>query len=104
MSALTVTNTSDQGRTTVHIAGGIDISTSAEFWSHMVAVLDQSDDHVVLDFGGTTFIDSTGINMVVRTYQALQTTGRELVLRCPGHLPRRVFEISGLDRIMSIEG
>ncbi len=50
----------------------------------------------VLDLAGVTFIDSSGLRVLVETHQARADAGSRLVLRTPSASVQRLLEISGL--------
>jgi anti-sigma B factor antagonist len=49
-----------------------------------------------------TFIDSTGLGVIVGTLKRLREGGGDLVLRSPSRSTRKVLEITGLTRIVEI--
>lgn len=56
---------------------------------------------VVLDLGQVTFIDSTGLSMLVAAHGRFSETGAELrVASLPARV-RRVLELTGLDGLLS---
>jgi anti-anti-sigma factor len=58
---------------------------------------------IVLDLAGLAFIDSTGIHTLVSAQHRADTNGHELVLKdVPAHA-RRLFSITGIDALLSIE-
>jgi anti-anti-sigma factor len=57
---------------------------------------------VVLEVKGISFVDSTGISVLVAAYTRFKERGLGLVLAAPQAHMRRVLEISGLDRILAI--
>ena len=52
---------------------------------------------VWVDLGGTRFMDSTGLNILLRLRRRLRELQRRLAIICPHGRVRRVFELSGLD-------
>ena len=50
----------------------------------------------MLDLSGVTFLDSTGIGVLVRARNRLLAAGGELILRSPSGIVRDVLEIVGL--------
>ena len=58
--------------------------------------------HCVLDLSGLTFMDSSGIAVVLGTYRRLKSYGGELsVARAPNHAAK-VLTMAGVDRIVPI--
>lgn len=59
--------------------------------------------HVVLDVAEVTFIDSTGLNMLVLAHRRLGHRPGAVVLRNPSPAVVRVLEIAGLTGTIAIE-
>jgi stage II sporulation protein AA (anti-sigma F factor antagonist) len=58
---------------------------------------------LVLDFRGVTFMDSSGIGLVMGRYQLMEELGGALrVTNLPAHI-RKVMRLAGLDRLAVIE-
>jgi anti-anti-sigma factor len=55
---------------------------------------------VVLDFKDLTFIDSTGLHLIVRAHTRATENGRELSVINTKEPVRKVFEVSGVDRLL----
>jgi anti-sigma B factor antagonist len=73
------------------LAGEIDTYTAPE-------LAERLDDQgvAVLDLTGVTFIDSSGLRVLVEAHQARVAAGSTLTLRSPSAAVQRLLEISGL--------
>lgn len=93
------------GGTTVVVRGEIDISTAPLFEASVSEVAEPGR-AVVIDLTDTTFIDSTGLSVLVRLVSRLaDPPDPELVvLDSPPHAVRKTLMISGLDRLVTIRG
>lgn len=83
--------------TTVSVSGELDLATVR----HLEAALHQAfvapPETLVLDLGDATFVDSTGVQAVLRLDRRAQATGVRLVI-VPAPAPiQRVFELCGID-------
>jgi anti-anti-sigma factor len=58
---------------------------------------------VVLDLGGITFVDSSGLRVLVVLDGRLRDDGRKLVIRAPSAAVSRVLKIAGLDDHLQID-
>ena len=58
---------------------------------------------LVLDWSGVTFMDSSGIAVVMRARQRMRELGGSVVLRGASPQPRKVLEAAGLDRFVTME-
>lgn len=57
----------------------------------------------VLDFSGVTFMDSSGIAVVMRAKMRMREIGGSIAVRTVPAQPKKVFDAAGLDRLISIE-
>ena len=58
---------------------------------------------LVLDFAGVTFMDSSGIGLIMGRHRSMESIGGEVIVRNPPQHIRRVMRLSGMERIASIE-
>ena len=57
---------------------------------------------VVVDLDGVSFMDSTGLSVMVAGFSRFKERGLDFVLSRPQAQVLRVLEISGLDRVLTI--
>jgi anti-sigma B factor antagonist len=91
------------GEVTIAIHGDIDIVTAPQLWEHLSAAIPDATHRLVLDLRATTFIDSIGLTVFVRAFKRLRHQGTEFVLRSPKPNARQILNVSGLDRVMTID-
>ena len=58
----------------------------------------------VVDVAGVTFIDSSGLRVIVEAHQSRIAAGSRLVLRSPSAAVQRLLEISGLAGHLDVAG
>jgi anti-anti-sigma factor len=58
----------------------------------------------VVDVAGVTFIDSSGLRILVEVHQQRVAAGSRLVLRSPSAAVQRLLEISGLAGHLDVAG
>lgn len=58
----------------------------------------------VLDFKGVTFMDSSGIAIVIHSYRRMMERQGILRLKQVPPQPRKVLEAAGMERLVTIEG
>lgn len=56
-----------------------------------------------VDLSGVTFIDSSGLRVLIEVHQAMQHDGGRLVLSTPSAQVVRVFRVAGLAAILDID-
>lgn len=87
----------------VHMAGELDHHSSEEVRNRVDDRLDREEfNKLVLDFFGVTFMDSSGIGVVIGRYKKLSLKkGKVGVSRVNGSV-KRVFELSGMFRLIPL--
>lgn len=83
-------------RVVVHVEGDLDMASADAFEQAVSPVT--SAPHVVLDLGGCTFLDSTGMRLIAATVQ--QAPRVSIVASDPG--VRRVLEITAVDTMVVV--
>ena len=64
---------------------------------------DQTVTHLVLDLENLTFMDSSGIGMLLGRLRALQARGGSLSVKHMQPPVEKLFRLSGLDRVIGVE-
>ncbi len=77
--------------------GEIDVATSPLLRSELTSILSHAPQHVTLDLDGVTFVDSSGLGVLVGALKRLRDAGGEgfTVLHAQDSV-RKVFDITGL--------
>ena len=85
----------------VRPAGEIDIDSSDKLRLLLDNAMDDNPVcHMVVNLEGVTYIDSSGLGVLLGRYKRLAATGGRVSLVSPGPRIRKILEISGLLRIM----
>jgi anti-sigma B factor antagonist len=93
----------------LEVNGELDLSTATQLEGPLEAAVESPAASVLIDLTDCTFIDSTGIAMVVRAWQRVDAgagNGGEggLVLACQNEQVRRVLEVTGLEHSLRVFG
>jgi len=86
----------------IAVGGELDMRASPELKKTIDQVLARGVSLLVVDLTAATFIDSTGIGALVAALKRLTKSGGSLELVCTEQNLLRVFELTGLDRLLSI--
>jgi anti-sigma B factor antagonist len=87
----------------VALAGDIDLATIPEARADVFAALTANPGAtVVVDMSAVTFLDSTGLGMLVSANRQAEEAGGRVVLRAPTEPVRKVLEITGLDKVFLV--
>jgi anti-sigma B factor antagonist len=85
------------------LRGDLDLATVPDLQKELDVLFDATDDDIVLDCADLTFIDSTGIGLVVHALRALEVQGRRCTVENLNERCRRPFVILGLSEVLSLE-
>lgn len=88
---------SDGSVEVVRVAGEIDLETADQ----LAEAIDACHGLVVVDLGGVTFMDSSGLGTLIRARNRLVDEGGGLVVREVAANVRRLFEVTGLTDFLS---
>jgi stage II sporulation protein AA (anti-sigma F factor antagonist) len=83
-------------RAVVSLAGELDADTAVVFQHQLAALVLQGRRHVVLDLADVPFMDSSGLNSVLRARSETVRYDGSLLLAAPGPAVRRLLELTGV--------
>lgn len=95
----------DGGDVVVAVKGELDVLTAPFLWEQMEPVLGGVTGKLVFDFAELGFIDSMGLGVIVRASSRLRggAPERQIIVRHLNAHARKVFEITGLDKILEVQ-
>lgn len=84
------------------VQGSVDITSSPELRGELKVALDRRPPRIVVDMGGVTFVDSSGLATLIEALQKTQAyEGRVLLCNLSQHV-LGVFQLANLDGIFQI--
>ena len=88
----------------VKISGELDLNTAETLRLKLSNALDKSGArHMVCDFAGVTFIDSSGLGVLLGRYRQLAAVGGTISINNVRPQVYKLLEFSGLNKIINIE-
>ncbi len=94
----------EDGQLTVALTGEIDHHRAKDYISAITAKIEAYVPRLcVLDFREVTFMDSSGIAVVINILRVMARLEGSLILDGLGHQPMKVFRASGIDQIVQIK-
>jgi anti-sigma B factor antagonist len=93
-----IVETTADGHRVIAPCGELDLSNAAQLEERLAGRFD-----TVLDLSELSFIDSTGIHVVISTARRAQLEAWEFTVRNPRPAVLRVIELVGLDRQLGLE-
>ena len=88
---------------TISPVGEIDLDTVGLLSAGLSDTIAAGADRVVVDFAHVTYIDSAGLGALVGAHKRLRAAGGALVLHCEQPRVMRLFKITGLTKLFTIE-
>ena len=94
----------ENSRLTVALTGEIDHHYAKQYIQAIAAKIEAYTPEVcVLDFSEVTFVDSSGIAVVINALRSMTQIEGKLILSGMASQPMRVFRASGIDKIVEIK-
>jgi len=94
----------EDGTLTVVLTGEIDHHCAKRYIQAIDAKVEAYTPAVcILDFSEVSFIDSSGVAVVINALRAMKRMGGRLLLTGIGSQPMKVFQAAGVDKIIEIK-
>lgn len=88
----------------VKITGEIDISNAFDVKKFIHEnILNKGEKYCILDFKNLSYIDSSGLGIIVGLHKTFKLQGGEIVLVNLNENIRKLFELTNLDRILNVK-
>ena len=85
------------------LSGEIDMGTVGPLRDAVAAATASGDyDAVVFDLTEVGFMDSSALHLLTEAHRAMTAAGGRMTVVCPAANMRKIFELTGLDRVFSI--
>jgi anti-anti-sigma factor len=98
----TVDATSDARATVLTVAGELDLASSPALEEELKRAYDAPTELVIVDLRGLEFMDSTGLNLLVKAHQQAEESGRRFALVRGSAQVQRLLSLTGLDERLNI--
>jgi anti-sigma B factor antagonist len=86
----------------VAVRGEVEIATAPELTAALDDAIRRTSGPFVIDLSMVGFLDSSGINCLVRARALLGRDDRTVLLVCPPGSTRRVLELVGMDELVAL--
>ncbi|NND74190.1 MAG: STAS domain-containing protein [Ilumatobacter sp.] len=85
------------------LAGEIDAHTAPALEQALTERLESGASTITLDMAGVTFMDSSGLRIVIAATETARGSGGDLILSSPQSTVRRLVEVSGLSNHLTVQ-
>ena len=82
--------------------GEIDLHLSPEVAASLRAIIIERPSRVIVDLGRVTFVDSSGLAVLIDGMRDTEKYGGEFSLAAMPESVRQIFELAGLDQIFTV--
>ncbi|OQR61246.1 anti-anti-sigma factor [Streptomyces maremycinicus] len=80
----------------VTVEGHLDLDTATDLQAHLANQLHHGRRHFLLDLSAVPFMDSSGMNIILRVYQEVRGLPGSVHVIAPTPAVRRVLELTGV--------
>ena len=88
----------------VSLEGELDVSTADELKKYLHKIVDEKKIDIRLNLENLDYIDSTGLGVMIGILKRLKIDNKEVYIEKPKNNVRKIFNITGLDKIFKLEG
>lgn len=99
---VTVTSRANGDRTIVEVTGEIDVYTAPALREELSSLIDAENTDLVVDLTQVSFMDSTGLGVLVGALKKVRTLGGDLQLIISQEKILKVFRITALTQVFTI--
>lgn len=88
----------------IRLAGELDHHTAEELRQRVTSKLEENKiNHIILNLEKLSFMDSSGLGVILGRYKQIKNNGGEMVVCSISPAVKRLFEMSGLFKIIRLE-
>ena len=88
----------------VSLAGELDVSTADELKKSLHKLVDEKNIDMKLNLENLDYIDSTGLGVMIGILKRLKIENKEVYIEKHKNNVRKIFNITGLDKVFKMEG
>ncbi len=88
----------------IDVYGEIDIYTSDELKDSLIESISSKSKDIILNASNLEYIDSTGLGVLIGILKRLKSDAKDIYIINAKQNVRKIFNITGLDKIFKVEG
>lgn len=88
----------------INLEGELDVSTADKLKEYLHGLLEQEVVDMRINLSSLEYIDSTGLGVMIGVLKKLRTNDKEIYIINPKSNVKKIFTITGLDKIFKVEG
>ena len=92
----------DGERAIVTVGGEVDLETASQLGEHALEALREVSPHLVVDIAGVTFMDSTGLKVLLSIQRRADLANGSFAVTGATRTVRRILALTGLDQTFTL--
>lgn len=96
------TRTLEKELPVIELEGEVDVYTAPQLKQQIISILEGGAKTLAINLTKVDYLDSTALGVLIGGLKRMREKDGNMVLICPSPRIRRVFEITGLDKIFDI--
>ena len=88
----------------INLEGELDVSTADKLKEYLHGLVGQEVVDMKINLSNLEYIDSTGLGVMIGVLKKLRTDDKEIYIINPKSNVKKIFTITGLDKIFKVEG
>lgn len=88
----------------ISLEGELDVSTADKLKEHLHALVKKEIVDMKINLTNLDYIDSTGLGVMIGVLKELKISDKEIYIIDPKSNVKKIFTITGLDKIFKVEG
>jgi anti-sigma B factor antagonist len=92
------------GQAVVAVRGELDLYTAPLLWETIDAAIAATPHELVIDLTDVTFLDSSGLSVLVRAHKRLRPVDGTVVVRGAAEQVYMALEMTKLTKVLTVEG
>lgn len=88
----------------VTVRGEVDVHTAPLLWRDLAELVRQGEERIVVLLDDVTFMDSTGLGVLIGAHQAQLARGGAFEVVCVQPRLLHILALTGLDQVLTIRG
>ena len=97
-----IATTPGSDRYVITVSGEVDLASSPDLDTAIIAAIDSGSSSLVIDLTDVSFMDSSGLGVIVRGLKRCREADKDLDLVITNERVLKVFGITGLDQVIPI--
>jgi len=86
----------------VSVGGEVDLDTATQLGEHALTAVRDVSPHIVVDLAGVTFMDSTGLKVLLSIQRRADLAGGSFAVAGAARPVRKILTLTGLDQTFAI--